>query len=116
MFEWKIEDMALMNERCNTYIGIEKIYNCETKLSREEKIAFVDSMQDGNLSYILNLVEKFEKEKENLTKDQYGCIKTVSLKAWIIKNDSRKLIDNHYSYGRINFTGERNIQNIKKEM
>ena len=32
MFEWKVEDMALMNEKSNIYIGNEKIYNAENKL------------------------------------------------------------------------------------
>lgn len=97
MFEWKVEDMALLNEKSNIYLGKEKIYSCENKTSREDKIAFVDSLQDGKLSYILNLINKFNKDKEKLPKT-LGNVKTVSLKAWIKRNDPRKLIRD-YSCG-----------------
>lgn len=113
MFEWKVEDMALMNERSNVYLGNEKIYSCEHEISREDKIAFVDSMQDGALTYILELAKKFEEEKETLKKDQWGYVKTVSLKAWLRKNDIRSLVDRQYTYGRVYLLmTERNIKRI----
>jgi len=52
MFEWKVEDMVLMNNN-HMDVGV-KIYDCEAEVSREDKIAFVDSMTDGKLSYILD--------------------------------------------------------------
>lgn len=53
MFEWKIEELKLYHQK-----GV--IYDCEHTVSREDKIAFVDGLQDGKLSYILNLFEKFK--------------------------------------------------------
>lgn len=100
-FDWQCEDMKLMNEKCNLYIGKEKIYQCENCLSREEKISFIDGKSNGAMSYLLNLLNKFNTDKESLCKDRYGCIKTVSLKAWINRNDSEKLIDTNFSIGRI---------------
>ena len=100
MFEWKVEDMVLMNE---PRIGIEKIYLCESKVSREDKIAFVDSMTDGKLSYILELAKKYEEEKELLPKNNWGSVKTVSLKAWLRRNDVRNIVDRDYRYGNIRF-------------
>lgn len=91
-YEWKVEDMALLNEKCNIHIGKEKIYSCEHKTSREDKIAFVDSLQDDKLSCILNLIDKFNEDKEKLPKNEFGTVKTVSLKAWIKRNDPRKVI------------------------
>lgn len=103
MFEWKVEDMVLMNQEGGIIINKEKIYDCENEVSREDKIAFVDSMTDGKLSYILGLIEKFEQDKESLPKDGWGNVKTVSLKAWIKRNDtkySRPVIDDWYKYGK----------------
>lgn len=118
MFEWKIEDMALLNENGQIFFGKEKIYSCESTVSREDKIAFVDSLQDGKLSYILFLIEKFKKEKESLPKDQWNNVKTVSLKAWLKKNDTkygRPIIDNFYHYGKFYILGtERWITNDHK--
>ena len=71
MFEWKLEDMALLNQKSSVFFGKEKIYDCENKVSREDKIVFVDSKQNGILSYLLMLVEKFNKEKESMPKDQW---------------------------------------------
>lgn len=112
MFEWKVEDMALLNQKGGVFLGKEKIYACESKVSREDKIAFVDNLQDGKLSYILALVEKFNEERETMPKDQWGNVKTVSLKAWIKRNDDRKLLDNTYRYGDIRIIGGRNVESI----
>ena len=52
MFEWYVQVMELMNEKSNIYINNEKIYNAENKLSREEKIEFLDKMNDDKISYM----------------------------------------------------------------
>ena len=112
MFTWKVEELKLRNEKANNYAGKERIFNCESELTREEKIAFVDSMQNGKLSYILELVDKFNRDKSTLPKDAYGNVKTVSLKAWINRNDTKygntdctRIIDSWYNYGKIHFLG-----------
>lgn len=108
MFEWKVEDMALLNEKGGIFLGKKKIYNCESKVSRKDKIAFVDSLQDGRLSYLLFLIEKFNSEKDSLPKDNWDNVKTVSLKAWIKRNDtkySRPIIDDWYHYGKYRILG-----------
>ena len=69
MFEWKLEDMALLNQKDGVFIGKEKIYDCENKVSREDKIDFVDRKQKGILSYLLSLIEMFNKDKEGMPKD-----------------------------------------------
>ena len=119
MFNWKIEDMILYNQKGGTILGKEKIYDCEHKVSREDKIAFVDSQQDGRLSYLLSLIEKFNNEMDSMPRDQWDNIKTVSLKAWIKRNDTkyapRTLIDSDYHYGKYNLLGtERYIGSERK--
>lgn len=113
MFEWKVEDMRLTED--NYTIGNAKHYHCESKVSREDKIAFVDSLTDGRLSYILSLVDKFTKDKETMPKDQWGYVKTVSLKAWIKRNDKkygRPVCDDSYQYGFFHILGcSRSIEN-----
>lgn len=111
MFEWKVEDMVLMNN--NYTVGNKKFYSCMENVSREDKIAFVDSMQEGKLSYLLGLIAKF-KEDENSLPQERGIVKTISLKAWINRNDTkynRPIIDNSWRYGMFHFLGiERYIQ------
>ena len=120
MFEWKVEEMALMKNHEDVYRGRYKttLYACENSVSMEDKIAFVDSKTDGKLSYLLSLIEKFNADKENLPKDSCGDVKTVSLKAWIKRNDTKypqKLIDDWFKYGKYNLLGcERNIQSNRK--
>lgn len=124
MFEWKVEEMKLMNNHNDNYVGRYKtnVYSCESSVSREDKIAFVDSMQDGKLSYILSLIEKFNADKESLPKKdgmfREPEVKTTSLKAWIKRNDTkyeRPLIDAWFKHGKYNILGcERNIQNSRK--
>ena len=101
MFEWKVENMSLLNDKNCLFVGREKIYGCESETSKEDKIAFVDSMNDGKLTYILDLWKKFQENEGNLVKDKYGYVKTVSLKAWIKRNDLRNMLDNNYHHGDI---------------
>lgn len=115
MFEWNVEDMKLLNQGGTTFIGNEKIYNDEDTTSREDKISFVDKIQDGKLSYLLDLAEKFEKDKENMPTDRLGYVKTVSLKAWLRRNDNRNLIANTYEYGGIRGSNGRNILCINRK-
>lgn len=121
-FEWKVEDMSLMNEKSNIYINNEKIYNAENKLSREEKIEFLDKMNDDKISYMLKLADKFQEDKDKLSKDEYGYYKDASLRAWLKKNDYREIVDTSKTlrgvgsitlvgYGSFG-CGRRNIQNI----
>lgn len=108
MFEWKVEDMKLLNQKGGVFIGKEKIYDCESKVSREDKIAFVDSKQRGILSYLLSLIEMFNNDKMNMPKDNWGQVKTTSLKAWIKRNDTkynRPIIDDSFHYGRYYILG-----------
>lgn len=107
MFEWKVEDLKLINDKMNLKDKMSGTicFSYERTTSREDKIAFIDKMQDGKMSYILGLREKYNNDKNELPKDQWGRVKTVSLKAWIKKNDSRGIVDNRYHYGTIQLLG-----------
>lgn len=76
-----------------------KVFEIETEMSIEDKIAFIDEIKDGTATYLLNILKKWEAEKDALPKDQYGNPKTVSKKAWIKRNDKRKIIDTEYKVG-----------------
>lgn len=131
MFEWKAEEMVLTNSaktievpKRHTCNGIKyekvKVYDCEDKVSREDKIAFVDSFTDGKLSYILSLCEKFDNEKTNLPQaNAYGDVKTVSLIAWLQRNDkgySRAVFSRNYNYGSFTIlSSSRFIQHYNKK-
>lgn len=87
MKNYNIKDLKLMNmARKNG------IFDCESEVSIEDKIAFVDRFQDGKLSYIIAIAEKFVAEQDTLKKDAYGDIKTVSKQAWLRRNDTRDII------------------------
>ena len=100
MFNWKVEDMALMAEWEHTCKRTH-VFKCESELSRDDKLAFVDSMQSGELGYLLDIVSKYE--SANIPKDKKGCPKPSSLRAWLAKNDARMLIDRESSVGRVKF-------------
>lgn len=104
MFEWKVEEMKLMNDRKRNYDG-KVIFSFERDICTEDKIQFVDSMNNGELTYILELSKKFKKDREELPKDSWGNVKTVSLKAWLKRNDTKHKCDTSYHYGEIYFLG-----------
>ena len=108
--EYKVEDLILFNEKkhVGTYIGDAYMYPWEHQFSTEEKIKFIDENyklkgNKGACTYMLNLINKYLDEKDNLPKDSWGNVKTVSLKTWLKKNDSWKIVDDHYHYGSYYF-------------
>lgn len=102
---YKKEDLKFYNMKSNVSYGNTKIYNIENELSFEEKIAFIDEVKNGIASYLYNILTKWEKEKDSLPKDKWENVKTVSKKAWIKKNDPRKIINNIYDYGSYSLFG-----------
>ncbi len=99
--EWKPEEQVLTKTTIKTANGY--IYPWCSEFSRDEKIEFIDkyASKEDLATYVLNLSSQFEKDKENMPLDKWGKIKTVSLKAWIKKNDNRNIIDYKYHYGEI---------------
>lgn len=107
MFEWKVEDMKLLKEY-NSSSNKNLPFRAENALNEEEKLAFIDKMQEGRLGYIIELMKKLNKDKPNLPKDNWGDnIKTVSLKAWLKRNDTRHIVDTDYHYGEVLVLSER---------
>lgn len=68
----------------------------ETSMTREEKIAFLDEMSDGIVSYILDLGNKYQQaiDSNEIKKDSWGYPKMNSLNAWLKRNDSKKICYN----------------------
>ena len=76
-----------------------EVFEIEKEMSVDEKIQFIDSQKDGVASYLIELFNKWESEKDGLPKDNSGKVKTVSRKAWYKRNDSRGIIDKDYKIG-----------------
>lgn len=98
--KYNIEDMKFLNMRMlNVWKNDNGYFQIESELSIEDKIAIIDLYKDGVASYMLNIIKKWNDEKGSLPQDSWGNPKTVSKKAWIKKNDIKKIIDNEYSIG-----------------
>lgn len=114
MFIWTVEEMKLLNMARDE----KGVFACESETSFEDKVAFVDRFHNGYLSYILNLAEKFQADLPTLKKNESGHlrgrVKTVSLQAWLKKNDTMGIADTWSdSCGVISIAGvRRNIQCI----
>lgn len=117
--EYKISDLKYYNEKCDAIAKVDDIHpnTCryyifedELKLSEKEKIEFIDKNyllrgNKGGATYMLNLMDKYNAEKDSLKKDSWGYVKTNSLKAWLKKNDPWGIVDDHYHYGNYSFGG-----------
>ena len=109
---WNVEEGTL--SKPSIFSGNEPIFHLESEVTREAKIEFLDKMKNGMMSYILNLAEQYQKDAPSLPKDSYGEVKTVSLKAWLKRNDSAMAFDRNYHYGETYFMGcERYISNME---
>jgi len=106
MQNYKKEEMKFLNmNRTDIYVSNPnningyQVFKIEKEFTLEEKISFIDKMEDGIASYLIALIEKWEMEKDELPQSS-GSPKTVSKKAWIKRNDTRNIIDNDYKIGR----------------
>ena len=97
---YKVENMyfrSFKQTRCktgnwNSYSGKAfEVNEIENLLSTEDKIEFLDKMYDGIISYFLELVTNYQKERDmgKLPKDKYDRVKNVSKKAWLKRHDKR---------------------------
>lgn len=91
MFEWKIEDSKLYLERGRNNRNPFFAFEAERKTSREDKIAFIDCVTDGALSYVLELAKKLESDSPKMRKDKWGRIYSNVLSAWLKKHDTMKI-------------------------
>ena len=110
MFIWKVEDMKLRNRqprrRSTSLDFIEDL-----EVSYEDKLEFVDRMNDNMLSYILQLFRKFKEDEPSMPRDRWQSPRTQSIIAWCKRNDPKNVVDKTYRHGKINFLGsERYIQ------
>lgn len=97
------EDMVILNmkrvhkQKFNSQSPY--VYEIEKEMTVEEKIKFIDKYRDGIASYMLDLFDRWENEKDSISKDNSGNIRTVSKKAWIKRNDTRKIVNTEYDLG-----------------
>lgn len=105
--KYNIEELKLYKEKENAFDNQKKpyyIYDMEKNLSKEEKIKFIDTYYEKNGSgglatYMLNLIDKYNKEKDTLMKDEYGDVNIGCLLEWLRENDTLNMVDRTYWYG-----------------
>lgn len=97
MFNWEMREMKLMKEEKENG----SLRKLESSISLEDKIMFIDKLQDGVMTYIKELREKLMEDSRSMPKNIHGEVKTVSLLAWLKRNDPRKLVKTDYLYGDI---------------
>lgn len=99
MYQWKIDEMKLLKEQKTGKM----VFDCEATTPREDKIAFLDSLNDNRMTHLLYLHEKFKADLTAMPKDKFDCPRTVSVKAWLKKNDAEGLFTmSEFSFGKLN--------------
>ena len=86
--------------------GLE-IFTIEKEISLEDKIKIIDIFENNTATYILDIINKWNEEKDSLPKDRWDNPKTISVKAWIKRNDPKKIIDTEYKIGKYYLFGRR---------
>lgn len=98
MFKWKVENNALNTERWNNNhnrFTSRYIFKAEAETTEDDMIAFIDSITNDSMSYIINLVNKLNDDRKNMPVDHWNNIKAVSLRAWLKRNDTWNVASRH---------------------
>lgn len=110
MFTWKVEELALKKDHDSQGRSF-RVFNVEYQLNRDDKISFIDSQTGGQMSELLDLYSKFQREKDTIKKDVYGGYKENSLKAWYSRN-AGSLRWSEYDFGFYGIFDNRKIYNL----
>lgn len=106
MFNWRVEEMKLLTMDL-VGEGSYQTFACEAEVPMEDKVEFVDRMQDGKLSSFLGLAKAYQEAIPSMKKDAKGNPTDYAKKAWVRKNDIQGLIcrttDSYNNYGDFNF-------------
>ena len=111
-FIWNIEDYALKNDYDKQGSSFE-IFTVESQVSREDKIAFIDSQTHKQMSELLRLYDQFQKEKDHIRKEADGEYKSSSLKNWYIKN--ARYLDWDQYFFKFYFPFDRTIYDLMRK-
>lgn len=123
MFEWKLEDLKLVNDRLakinklkvTDYLNFREIseeYNLEKEISQEDKIKFINEQTtnqnkelNNSLSYVLEAFEKYKNVRNNeITREEF-------LK-WVKKTNNSKVL----SINKSRFAQSINFQDIHSQV
>ena len=100
MFRWNKEELRFKNIKAEPVGTLRKAFeDLATSVSYQDKFEFLDMGNDYKLSEIKRIVDLYRVSSNELKHDRYGSVKTVSLKAWIKRNDPTHVFDDAYSIG-----------------
>lgn len=100
---YKVEDLKFLHKKyecLKTYRG--DIYD-DSDVTTEDKIKLLDEICDGLATYLLKLIDKFQRDKDTIKKDNEGNYDIKSFNRWVKRNDKRQMLE------PFNMTGQRNI-------
>lgn len=101
MFRWNKEELRFKNIKAEPFGTLRKAFeDFATSVSYQDKFEFLDMGHDYKLTEIKRIVDLYRASRDDLKYDSYGSVKTVSLKAWIKRNDTTHIFDIEYSVGR----------------
>jgi hypothetical protein len=101
MFRWNKEELRFKNIKAEPFGTLRKAFeDFASSVSYQDKFEFLDMGHDYKLTEIKRIVDLYRASRDELKYDSYGSVKTVSLKAWIKRNDPAHVFDIEYSVGR----------------
>lgn len=89
-------------------IKSQTVYTIENELSSEDKIEIINYHTDGLAGYLLNLIDKYDREKDNeeiFVPTIWGINKN-SYKKWMKANDPRKVLSLFGPYPKYHLFGQ----------
>lgn len=100
MFRWNKEELRFKNIKAEPFGTLRKAFeDFASSVSYQDKFEFLDMGHDYKLTEIKRIVDLYRASRDELKYDSYGSVKTVSLKAWIKRNDPAHVFDIEYSVG-----------------
>lgn len=101
MFTWKKEELKFKNMKEQPFGTLRQAFeDFASTVSYQDKFEFLDMRNDYKLTEIKRIIDLYRATRDERKYDSYGSVKTVSLKAWIKRNDPAHIFEIDYSVGR----------------
>ena len=106
LMNWTPDKQILAKETPTVFINHVWKYNRDHKYSitrvlTDSKKIDIINQHDKRFMPVLDLADKFQKEKDTIKKNYDGKINSVSYRAWLKRNDQKECVASTYYLGRV---------------
>ncbi len=90
---YKVEELNFLHKKYECFKTNRGDVYDDSDVTTEDKIKLLDEICDGLATYLLKLIDKFQRDKDTIKKDNEGNYDIKSFNRWVKRNDKRQMLE-----------------------